>query len=295
MIQAGLAGDEFIEQYKYVLDQFDDGLLFYYFGNLDQTSHMMWRPMDTDHPAYDAETDALYQDTIAELYEQMDEIVGYTLEQMGEDTLLVVMSDHGFASWRRAFHVNAWLRDEGFLEVIDPDLEDDPGLFMNVDWSRTKAYSMGFNSLYVNMKGREAWGIVDPADRRAVLEAIAARLRETVDPQTGQPVVINAYIAEDAYKDRGALDIGPDMILGWSKGVRCHDASSLGKVSGEVFADNHRVWSGDHLMDPSVVPGILFTSRPLKKPAPRLQNLAAAVLAEFGIEAFPTKSESRIE
>ena len=295
MAQAGIAGDEFIEQYKYVLDQLDEGLLFYYFGNLDQTSHMMWRPMDTDHPAYDAETDALYQNTIAELYEEMDAIVGYTVDRMGEDTLLVVMSDHGFASWRRAFHVNAWLRDEGFLAVIDPDLEDDPGLFMNVDWSRTKAYSLGFNSLYVNQKGREAWGIVEAADRRPLLEAIAAKLRETVDPETGQPVVVKAYISEDAYEDRGALDIGPDMILGWSKGVRCHDASSLGKVSGRVFADNTRIWSGDHLMDPSVVPGILFTSRPLRKPAPRLQNLAAAVLAEFGIEVFPSKSKSHSE
>jgi predicted AlkP superfamily phosphohydrolase/phosphomutase len=289
MTQSRIAGEENIHQYEHVLDQFGEGLLFYYFGNLDLTSHMMWRPMDTDHPAYDPEIDAEYQGVIAGLYQSFDTLVGYTLERMDEGTLLVVMSDHGFTSWRRAFHVNAWLRDNGYLEVIDPDLVDDPGLFMNVDWSRTRAFGLGFNSLYINVKGREAWGIVPPEDKRFLMEEIAAKLREAVDPATGELVVVNAYIAEDAYKYDDQLEIGPDMILGWSKGMRCSDASSIGKIPREVFEDNTRIWSGSHLMDPSVVPGILLTSRPLKKPAPRLENLAAAVLAEFGIERFPRR------
>jgi predicted AlkP superfamily phosphohydrolase/phosphomutase len=287
MTQSRLAGDEVIHQYKHMLSQFDDGVLFYYFGNLDLTSHMMWRPMDTDHPAYDPEIDAKYREVIANLYESFDALVGYTLEHISEDTLVVVMSDHGFASWRRAFHLNAWLRDNGYLEVIDPDLIDDPGLFVNVDWSRTRAYGLGFNGLYINVKGREAWGIVPPEEKRAVMEDIAASLREAVDPETGEPVVAHVYIAEDTYKFDDQLEIGPDMVLGWTEGYRCSDASSLGKIPRKIFEDNTRIWSGEHLMDPEVVPGILLTNRALKKPAPRLENLAAAVLAEFGIEEFP--------
>jgi predicted AlkP superfamily phosphohydrolase/phosphomutase len=160
---------------------------------------------------------------------------------------------------------------------------------MNVDWSRTRAYGLGFNSLYINVKGREAWGIVPPGEKRTVMEDIAAKLREAVDPETGEPVAANVYIAEDAYKFDEQLEIGPDMVLGWTEGMRCSDASSLGKIPRELFEDNTRIWSGSHLMDPEAVPGILLTNRALKKSAPRLENLAAAVLAEFGIEEFPRR------
>jgi predicted AlkP superfamily phosphohydrolase/phosphomutase len=108
--QAHIAGEEVIRQYEYVLDQFKSGLLFYYFGNSDLMSHMLWRTMDPDHPAYNPETDYQYRDVIPSLCASFDEVVGYTLERMGPETLLVVMSDHGFASWRRAFSLNGWLR-----------------------------------------------------------------------------------------------------------------------------------------------------------------------------------------
>ena len=287
--QAKIAGDENIEQYKYVLDQFDDGLLFYYFGNLDQSSHMLWRPMDPEHPSYDPEVDAPYADVIKQLYETMDGVLGYTLEHMGEDTLLIAMSDHGFTSWRRAFHLNTWLRENGYLTAIDPDLEEDPGLLVNVDWSRTRAYGLGINSLYINLEGREAYGIVSPGQRRALTEEISERLLATVDPVVGERAITQVFIAEDAYKDRGYLEIGPDIVIGYADGWRCSNESAMGEVPQEVFTDNDSFWSGDHLIDPEVVPGVLLTNRPLKKPAPKLQDLAAAVLAEFEIEGFPAR------
>ena len=141
--QSRIAGEENVEQYKYVLGEFQYGLLFYYFGNVDQISHMMWRSLDPEHPAYDEETDAPFADVIPSLYRGLDAIVGYTVEQMREGDLLVVMSDHGFTSWRRAFHLNAWLHENDFLAVRDPDMEDDPGIFANVDWTETQAYGVG--------------------------------------------------------------------------------------------------------------------------------------------------------
>jgi hypothetical protein len=147
LAQAQLAGDENIAQYHHVLATFRHGLLFYYFGNSDLVSHMMWRCMDPSHPAYNAEFDAPYADVIPELYERLDGVVGWTLEHMPANTLLVVMSDHGFTSWRRAFNLNTWLQQQGYLVVRDaatgqPGSESagDAGALANIDWQRTRAY-----------------------------------------------------------------------------------------------------------------------------------------------------------
>jgi hypothetical protein len=117
LAQARLAGVEVRRQLHHALDTFDGGLLFYYVGNVDQVSHMLWGAMDPEHPAHDPERDAPYRDVIRDLYVELDEMVGETMARLGPDATLIVMSDHGFASWRRAFHLNSWLRDEGYLAL----------------------------------------------------------------------------------------------------------------------------------------------------------------------------------
>jgi predicted AlkP superfamily phosphohydrolase/phosphomutase len=289
LAQARLAGQEVIDQYRRVLGDFRAGLLFYYFGNLDQVSHMMWRPMDPQHPAYDPERDGPFREVVTQIYAQLDGVVGETLERMGPETLLVVMSDHGFTSWRRAFHLNTWLKENGYLALLDPRMRDDPGLYANVDWSRTRAYGLGLNGLYINIRGRERFGSVDPQERQALMDEIAGRLLQAVDPATGQPAVTKAYKREEAYHDRGALEIGPDLVVGYAKGTRGSNQSALGKVGPDVFTDNTEMWSGDHCMDHESVPGVLFASRPLRKPVAELKELAAGILAEFDIEGFPSR------
>jgi predicted AlkP superfamily phosphohydrolase/phosphomutase len=284
LAQAHIAGKEFADQFPYVLDHFQGGLLFFYLGNVDQVSHVMWKVLDPGHPAYDPEVDPKYAGLIEELYVGLDGIVGQALERLSADDTLVVMSDHGFASWRRSFHLNAWLREKGFLVVKDPGMENDPGMLVNVDRGRTRAYGVGLNGLYINLKGREKDGIVPEETRKALMDEIAAALLAEVDPKTGGPVVTKVYQREDAYKDRGHLEIGPDIIVGTAKGTRISGHSALGAVGKEVLTDNVDEWSGDHLMDHETVPGILLTNRPLKKLAPRLQDLAQSVLLEFGID-----------
>jgi len=139
---------------------------------------------------------------------------------------------------------------------------------------------MAFTSIY---------GIVDPAQHERLMDEIAKELVAAIDPATGKPAVNKAFKCEDAYKNRGQLDVGPDIVVGYAKGTRCSNESALGGVERDVYTNNTGMWSGDHCMDPDVVPGVLFTSRPLKKPAARLQDLAAAILAEFGIERFPPR------
>jgi predicted AlkP superfamily phosphohydrolase/phosphomutase len=283
--QAAFVGDEITRQYWQVLDGFTNGLLFYYFGNLDQVSHMMWRARDPAHPAYDPVRDAPYAAVIDDLYIAFDRIVGETLRRIGPDTRLIVMSDHGFTSWRRTFHLNNWLRDRGYLAVVDPARQDDPGLFQNVDWSRTRAYGLGLNGLYINLRGRERWGIVAAEEREALIEEIRRELLATIDPEIGRTAVTSAHLRDRVRTDG---DIAPDLIVGYAEGTRVSNESALGGLpAGGVLVNNMLEWSGDHCMDPRTVPGILLTSRPLRQPAASLDKVAAAILAEFGITGFP--------
>ncbi|MDH3255070.1 MAG: alkaline phosphatase family protein, partial [Acidobacteriota bacterium] len=174
--QAEIAGDEILEQFKWVLDDFDGGFLFYYFGNLDQISHMMFRSMDPDHPGYDAETDPAYRQVVEGMYETFDQIAGYALDQIQPGTRLVVMSDHGFASWRRAFHLNTWLIENGYMTLRDPGRREGTSIYSNVDWSRTRAYGLGLNGLYINLAGREKNGIVPATERSALMKELAEKL-----------------------------------------------------------------------------------------------------------------------
>jgi len=287
LAQARIAGEELIEQFDYALQEYDDGLLFYYFGNLDQVSHMMWRPMDPGHPAYDPEKDREFKDVVGSLYERFDRLVGDTLERVSPGTLVVVMSDHGFASWRRGFNLNGWLRENGYLAARNPGARSDPGFLTNVDWSRTRAYALGLNGLYVNVRGREKEGVVPPDQRAALVEEIATKLLAVEDPATGQPAITKVYRRDEFYEDRGHLEIGPDLLVGYAKETKSTDESAGGSVTGEVFSDNELEWSGDHSMDHETVPGVLFASRPLKRPVERLKDLAGAILAEYGVEDFP--------
>lgn len=293
LAQARIAGDEVIGQFPYALRSFDRGLLFYYVGNLDLVSHMMWRSMDPQHPAYDPAADAPLADVVPKLYERLDGLVRYALDHMGEDTLLVVMSDHGFTSWRRVFHLNAWLHQNGYLAVKDESLPEQSDMFRNVDWSRTRAYGLGLNGLYLNLKGRERDGIVPPEEREKLLREIAEKLTASIDPKTGLPAVGHVYPKDTSFTDLGQRAIGPDLVVAYAKGTRTSDESALGAVGRELLSDNTKAWSGDHCMDAPDVPGILATSRPLKRPATALKNLAAAVLAEFGVETFPAAERPR--
>jgi predicted AlkP superfamily phosphohydrolase/phosphomutase len=290
LAQARITAGENLRQFDYVLGRFTRGLLFYYFGHVDQVSHMLWRARDPAHPAYDAAADGRYQHVIDDLYVQMDGVVGRTVAALRPEDLLVVMSDHGFAPWRRAVNLNSWLRDQGYLAVTSDRAALTPGL-AGVDWTRTRAYAVGLNGLYVNTQGRESGGIVPAAAREALAREIAGRLQATIDPATGQPAVTHAAVREDAYPSRQHPELAPDVVVGYARGTRVSSDSALGVVAADVFSDNREAWSGDHSMDPAHVPGVLFTSRPLQRPAEGLRDLAGAILAEFGVRDFPATRE----
>jgi predicted AlkP superfamily phosphohydrolase/phosphomutase len=243
--------------------------------------------MDPGHPAYDPDADAPYAHVIEDLYVELDAMVGRTVPRLGSDDLLVVMSDHGFTSWRRSFNLNTWLREQGYLRLRRAPRAGESATFEDIDWSGTKAYGLGLNGLYVNVRGRERSGIVEPGDRDSVAREIAAKLLATIDPATGTAAVTRVSRREDAY--RSGLDeaIAPDLVVGYAKGTRTSDESALGGVPPEVLVDNRSEWTGDHCMDPASVPGILLTNRPLKRKADALGGLAGVLLDEMGVHGFP--------
>lgn len=287
MTQAAMVHTEIRNQFDYVLNEFRGGFLFYYFGNLDQVSHMMWRAMDPEHPAHDPIADAPYANAVIDRYVDVDDFIGETLGKLPENTTLVVMSDHGFTSWRRAMNLNTWLLENGYITLMNPRRVTGIPYFGNVDWESTEAYAVGLNGVYINLRGREANGSVMPLDQDTLSAEIAEKLLSFIDPITGEQAVTKVYHRDEVFAAGGYLDIGPDLIVGFAKGVRGSNESALGEFSTETIFDNDHPWSGDHLMDHETVPGVLFSSRPLQRVVTSLQNLAGVLLAEFGIEDFP--------
>jgi predicted AlkP superfamily phosphohydrolase/phosphomutase len=272
-------------QYEHILQAFDGGLLFHYFGHVDQVSHMLWRARDPQHPAYDAAVDARYRHVIDDLYVALDDIVGWTLDRLPPSALLVVMSDHGFASWRRSFHLNSWLEQRGYLAVKEGADRSAP-LLESVDWSRTRAYGLGLNALYINVAGRERSGIVAPAERERLVAEISAALLGTVDPLTNAPAVTAVHRPSSVHLPVAHTDRAPDLVIGYARGTRNSSESALGALPAAIFENNVNDWSGDHCMDPETVPGVLFSSRPMDRAVSSLQDLPAAILAEFHV-AWP--------
>jgi len=269
----------------YELDRFDSGLLFYYISSTDQRQHMFWRLLDENHPAYDAASAKTYGGTIERTYREADALLDHVLGRIDKDTLLLVMSDHGFNPYYRSFNLNTWLRRSGYLRLTNDFKQEDLDIgFPSTDWSRTKAYGVGLNSLYINQKGREAQGTVEPgAETDALAREIARKLEDFTDPKTGERVVFRAYVAKDVYTGAHSGE-APEIILGFNRGYRISFSSPLGRVPREILEDNSSKWSGDHMGAAEILPGILFANRAVAAENPALYDLTATIMAVFGID-----------
>jgi predicted AlkP superfamily phosphohydrolase/phosphomutase len=270
---------------EYELGRFDSGLLFYYISSTDQRQHMFWRLFDDKHPAYNATLAKTFGNVIEKTYGEADRILDHVLGRVDKDTVVVVMSDHGFNPFYRGFNLNTWLRQNGYLRLRNEFREEDLDLaFAGTDWSRTKAYGLGLNGLYVNRIGREAEGIVGAgAENDDLVLEIARKLEAFKDPKTGENVLLHAYVAKDIYS-RAQLGHAPDIVLGFNRGYRISNKSPLGRVPKDVLEVNTLKWSGDHMGAPEVIPGIVLANRPIAAVSPALYDVTATILDIYGIE-----------
>lgn len=252
------------------------------FDGTDRLQHMFFRYLDPDHPANRDKDVVRFKDTILDMYRKADEMIGRILGQMGDDELLIVMSDHGFQSFKRGVNVNTWLMNNGYL-ALNGDLKEGGDWFEGIDWSRTKAYGFGLGGLYINQSGREGQGIVAPGEEtQQVKRDIMDGLSGLVDPDSGEIAVNEVFNNNDCYAGP-YLNNGPDLIVGYNRGYRASWEGAVGRVSPEVLTDNTKSWSGDHCIDPRLVPGVLFASRPIVASDPGITDLAPTILDLFGV------------
>jgi predicted AlkP superfamily phosphohydrolase/phosphomutase len=268
------------------LDRLRRGSLVCVFDATDRIQHMFWRYIDKDHPAARGREDATHRDAIRKLYAHNDALVGRVVQQLRDGDVLMVISDHGFNSFRRGVNLNSWLHRAGYL-ALKPGCDGRAEWLRDVDWTRTKAYCLGLTGMFLNMKGREQFGCVAPgAEAAAVKREIIAKLNGLRDEDAGA-VGIREVFDTSALYSGPYLENAPDLLIGYNAGYRISWDSATGVVSGPVFEDNVKPWSGDHCIDPRLVPGVLFCNRRIDADDPALIDIAPTALTLFGIEPPP--------
>ncbi|MBU4404898.1 MAG: alkaline phosphatase family protein [Candidatus Aminicenantes bacterium] len=278
--------DESCRLFDYELQRFGgqkEGLLFFYFSSLDQGQHMFWALNDKEHPYYHPEESRKFAYITDEMYRKFDRVLGKAMKNIDPGIPLLLMSDHGFGPFRREVNINNWLVKEGYLKMsVDDGGGEEISILGYADWPASKAYALGLNGLYLNLKGREKEGAVGPEERRRLLDEIKAKLETISDPQNGNKVISCAYISEDNFS-KNFIDRAPDIILGFDRGYRISDESALGTLSREMISDNMGWWSGDHCVDPKKVPASFISNFKIQNPVPDMQDVAPTILKYFGI------------
>jgi hypothetical protein len=259
----------------------------------DRVQHMMWRFLDPQHPMYDASLAARFGDTVERVYRRADQLLAEVRERVGPDMPIVVVSDHGFHSFRWAVNLNTWLVQEGYLVLKGARSETKTldNLFLgtgefweNVDWPKSKAYAMGLGQVFINVKGREGQGLVSPGrEYQEVVNELAARLMTLTDPNNGTRIVSGVYKRDEIYSGPFVKD-APDLQVGMVDGYRVSWQTTLGGSPAGIVYANTRKWSGDHCgFDYKTIPGVLITNQRVTATSPRIIDIAPTVLKFFGV------------
>jgi predicted AlkP superfamily phosphohydrolase/phosphomutase len=262
----------------------------------DRFSHMMWRLIDPQHPLYDAALAAKYGDAIERIYRRADDFVGRLQARLPPDAVFMVMSDHGFHSFRRSVNINTWLVQNGYMvfegqqseKKTLADLFGRGRFWEGVDWTRTRAYAVGLGQIYFNLRGRESQGIVSSGtEYTALQDEIGAKLVELVDPDTGERVMRAVYRRDDIYKGE-YIQSAPDLQTGFNDGYRVGWQDTMGGVSRAVVENNNRKWSGDHCATATEISGgVFFSNRKVGTTSPHIMDLAPTILKLLEVPVPP--------
>ncbi len=246
------------------------------FDTSDRVQHMFFRHLD-------GHGDPRWAGVIENLYQRMDRLLGKAMDKTDDGTILFALSDHGFCGFRRAVNLNSWLHQNGYL-VLTGEATESGRYFHGVDWSRTRAYCLGLSGLYLNLQGRESMGAVAPADAEALKNELIAKLSGLPDEEKNDLAIRQVYATSRLYKGP-YLGAAPDLIVGYNAGYRTSWDAAVGKVTARVIEDNPKAWSGDHCVDPVLVPGVLFCSRKIDSDDPGIEDMAPTALDLFGLNA----------
>lgn len=280
--QTYLIHEERERMYFDAIEKTRRGVVACVFDVTDRIQHMFYRHLVEDHPANRGRDNTTHRNAIRDLYVRMDDLVGRTMKHVDEDTVFMVMSDHGFKPFKRGVNLNTWLWKNGYLALKGERTGAD--MFQDVDWTKTRAYAVGFGGIYLNVKGREAHGVVEPGEEMAKVKAeIIAKLGALRDELHGVEAVRRVYDANDVYRGPYVGE-APDLIVGFRLGYRVSWSSVTGGLTEDTIEDNTRPWSGDHNFNPPDVPGMLFCNRPIGEAKPRIVDIGPTVLDLFGVD-----------
>jgi predicted AlkP superfamily phosphohydrolase/phosphomutase len=259
------------------------GLVAIVFETTDSIQHMFFRYLDKNHPALKKSGQStLSPRVIEDLYAKMDDLVGRVRKALDDRGVLFVMSDHGFKSFRRGVNLNSWLWKNGYLSLKDGRTGSGEW-FKDVHWEKTRAYALGLGGLYLNLRGREAKGTVKPGDEAKRLKAeLSQKLNGLRDEATSTMAITKVYDTDTIYAGP-YKDDAPDLIIGYNEGYRASWEGVTGIINDVVIEDNDKAWSGDHCIDPALVPGVFFTNLKIKGQSPSIMDIAPTALELFGL------------
>ena len=268
------------------LDRLRKGCLVTVFDATDRIQHMYWRYFEKGHPAAEGIDNPKFVDAIEQHYRRNDELLGRVLDRINDDDALFVLSDHGFTSFRRGVNLNAWLMQEGYLHLKE-GADGSQEWLQDVDWSKTKAYAVGLVGIFLNIKGREEHGIVEAGeDVVALKRELQGKLNGLEDTEKSEIGINEAFDTDLIYRGPYKGN-APDLLVGYNHGYRISWDCAAGRVAGPVFEDNRKAWSGDHIVDPRLVPGIFLSNHQINNDDPSIVDLAPTILTLFGLPPAP--------
>jgi predicted AlkP superfamily phosphohydrolase/phosphomutase len=239
--------DQRVKILYYLLNNFEEGVLAGIFDCLDRVQHMFFHNR---------------QDIVHDWYKRLDGFVGDVRKKISgwdDKYRLLIMSDHGFSNYQMKVHLNRWLLEQGYLTFGNGVTSGD---LSNVDWQHTRVYSVGLNSIYLNVQGREGGGVVSPDSIESTLAEIKDKLLKWTDTK-GNVIVEKARLNHEVYSGPYAR-LGPDLVVGYAAGYRSSAETGIGKTPEIALELNHDHWGADHCMDADIVPGVLFANRDLQ-------------------------------
>jgi predicted AlkP superfamily phosphohydrolase/phosphomutase len=234
-----------IQILDYLMNDFHEGVLAAIFDDLDRVQHMFFHDR---------------MDVVQDWYRRLDHFVGDVSSRVDSWTgkyRYLILSDHGFAHFQKKIHLNRWLLENDYLSM-----KNGSGDLSHVDWTSTRAYAVGLNSIYLNIAGREGQGIVPVSDVEPLLAEIKGKLLDWQDADQSS-IIQKIRLKHETYSGPYTR-LGPDLVVGYASGYRASAETGLGKVPSVSLEANTDHWGADHCMDSDVVPGVIFANRDLR-------------------------------
>ncbi len=256
----------------------------------DRIHHAFWQYMDPTHHRY--EPGNPFESVIEDYYVHVDRHIGELLKVLPPDTRILVVSDHGGQCMHGGIALNEWLYRKGYLVLEQPPTTATRLEALKVDWSRTIAWGAGgyYGRLFLNVKGREAQGVIEPADYEATRDRLIAELEALGDPD-GKPIGTRVLKPESLYHNiRGAAP--PDLFVYFGD-LRWRSVGTLGGGSIHTFENDTGPDDANHAPEGMIIatgPGI-----PAGGPVSGMQimDVAPTVMTLFGLEV-PADFQGRV-